>query len=45
VYLDAEGTPEQLDVLHDQVLQTSPVGSILNEPVSVATHLNASATT
>ncbi len=34
-----EATPEQLAELHQQVLRTSPVGSILTRPVAVKTDL------
>jgi uncharacterized OsmC-like protein len=33
-------TPEQLQALHDAVLKTSPVGSILQRPIQVVTELN-----
>lgn len=39
VHLDADATPEQLEDLHNHVLKTSPVGSILNEALSVSTRL------
>lgn len=39
VYLDADADPEQLQALHEHVLKTSPVGSILAEPLNVSTEL------
>ena len=32
-------TPEQLQALHDAVIKTSPVGSILQQPLNVSTEL------
>jgi uncharacterized OsmC-like protein len=34
-----EATPEQLQALHEQVVKTSPVGSILARPVQIETEL------
>ena len=40
VHLTApEATPEQLQALHDKVVQTSPVGAILARPVPIQAHL------
>ena len=39
VYLDADADPEELQALHEHVLKTSPVGSILTEPLNVSTEL------
>lgn len=39
VHLDAEATPEQLHALHEHTLTTSPVGSILTQPLPVTTEL------
>lgn len=39
VRLDADATPDQLDALHQHVLATSPVGSILQRPLDVRTEL------
>ena len=39
VYLDAEADEEELQALHEQVLATSPVGSILTRPLDVETTL------
>ncbi len=39
VHLDADADPEELEALHDRVLETSPVGSILTRPVEVHTEL------
>jgi uncharacterized OsmC-like protein len=40
VHLSApEATPEQLQALHDKVVQTSPVGAILARPVPTQTNL------
>jgi len=33
-------TPEQLQALHDAVVRTSPVGSILKQPLNVSTELS-----
>ncbi|RIK40107.1 MAG: osmotically inducible protein OsmC [Chloroflexi bacterium] len=35
-----KSTPEELQALHDAVLKTSPVGSILQRPIQVSTELN-----
>lgn len=40
VYLDAEAAPEELEALHRYVLRTSPVGSILTQPLPVTTELH-----
>lgn len=37
--LSASATPEQIQDLHDAVVQTSPVGSILARPINVVTEL------
>ncbi len=39
VHLDAEATPEELQALHEHTLKTSPVGSILKQPLNVSTEL------
>ncbi len=39
VHLDSDASPEQLQALHDQVLRTSPVGSILTRALNVSTDL------
>ncbi len=39
VHLDADATPEQLQALHEHTLKTSPVGSILTQPLPVTTEL------
>lgn len=39
VHIDADATPEQLADLHAHVLATSPVGSILKQPIAVTTEL------
>jgi uncharacterized OsmC-like protein len=39
VHLDADATREDLEALHDHVLKTSPVGSILQRPLDVTTVL------
>lgn len=36
-------SPEQIQALHDKVVETSPVGSILTRPVAVSTELIAGA--
>ncbi len=42
VHLDADATPEQLQALHEHTLKTSPVGSILTQPLNVTTELATS---
>ena len=44
VYLDADASEEQLQALHDHVLKTSPVGSILTSSLKVSTDLVPSRT-
>ncbi|MEX2401554.1 MAG: OsmC family protein [Rhodothermales bacterium] len=39
VHLDADASDEELQELHDHVLKTSPVGSILTRPLDVQTEL------
>ena len=39
VHLDTDASPEEVQALHDHVLKTSPVGSILTKPLSVSTEL------
>lgn len=39
VHLDADASPEDLEALHEHVLRTSPVGSILARPLRVSTEL------
>lgn len=39
VHLDADATPEQIQELHEHVLETSPVGCILSKPLSISTEL------
>jgi uncharacterized OsmC-like protein len=41
VHLDADADPEAIQALHDYVLKTSPVGSILTRPLQVETVLEA----
>ena len=39
VHLDSDASPEDIEALHDHVLKTSPVGSILTKPLNVSTKL------
>lgn len=39
VHLDADATRDELETLHAHTLKTSPVGSILTQPLRVATEL------
>lgn len=39
VQIDADASPEDIQVLHDHVLRTSPVGSILSRALPVSTEI------
>lgn len=43
VHLDADAAPEAVQALHEHVLKTSPVGSILTQALPVATELQTPA--
>jgi uncharacterized OsmC-like protein len=39
VHLEAEASPQEIQMLHDHVLRTSPVGCMLTQPLKVSTEL------